>query len=134
MNRNTVIYDRVLLYKNKFEEHFETEYFETPVDFRRMKQLANVPLEEIAKRLDFMMTEHEWFAGEVQRCTVNAFVNNFNSFVSVSRVKIDEAKKAREMQRIMEEKYYRCDRCGQNVKRAERTNHERYTCPSLINK
>ncbi len=131
--RNTVVYDRVLLFKNKFEEHLREDFDVLPMHFKQMKDLVNIELDRIAERLDFMMTEDEFFAGDPQKCTINAFVKNFNRFRSSgdTKSKLDEAKKARDMQKKQLELYYQCDKCGHNVKKTNRYNHEMYICQAV---
>lgn len=130
---NTIIYDRVMLFKQKFEEHLGAEFDVLPQHFRHMKALSNIPLDRISERLDFMMTEHEFFAGDITRCTLNAFINNFNSFrpTTEAKAKVDEAIKAREMQKRLQQNYYTCPKCGQNVKRSNQYNHEQYICQAV---
>lgn len=134
--RNTVVFDRVLLFKNKFEQHLQEQFDILPQHYKQIKPLLNIELDKIAERLDFMMTEHEWFAGDVQRCTINAFVNNFNNLRSSeqTKVKIDESKKAKEIEKKMEQNYFKCEKCSQQIKRTEKFNHENYTCPTLLHK
>lgn len=131
---NTLIYDRVLLFKNKFEEHLQQEFDILPMHFKAMKDLKDIPLDRIAERLDYMMTEDEYFAGEVGKCTVNAFVRNFNRFRSADAIKqqIDESKKAKEIQKKIEETHYKCEKCNQSVKKSMRYNHDNFTCPMIL--
>jgi len=131
--KNTIVYDRVLLFKNKFEEHLQQDFDILPMHFKQMKDLSNIELDKIAERLDFMMTEDEYFAGDVGKCTITAFVRNFNRFRSteLSKSKIDEAMKAKEMQKKLNENFFKCEKCGQNIKRSQRHNHEAYICPAI---
>ena len=132
--RNTVIYDRVLLFKNKFEEHLQQDFDILPQHFRQIQDLKNIELDKIAERLDYMMTEDEYFAGDVGKCTIPAFVRNFNRFRSteISRSLIDEKKRAEEIKKKAEAIYYRCNDCGQQVKRSMRHNHEMYICQKSL--
>jgi len=88
--RDTSVYDRVTLFKQKYEEHLHEEFFILPMHYKEMKNLKGVPLDEIAKRLDYMMVEDEWFAGDVQRCTVNSFIRNFSRFISSKAISKDK--------------------------------------------
>lgn len=132
--KNPIIYDRVLLFKNKYEQHLMQDFDILPMHFKQMKDLSNIELDKIAERLDFMMTEDEFFAGDVGKCTITSFVRNFNRFRSteISKSKIDETMKAKELQKKLDEKYFICEKCKQRVKRTEKLNHEKYTCPTLL--
>jgi hypothetical protein len=119
------IHDRVLLFKNKFEEHLLEEFFILPMHYRQISQLEHIPLEKIAERLDYMMTRHEFFRGNVNACTINAFVKNFNNLQQTDK------RERLEQQKKIDEMYFVCPDCKQKVKRTNIDSHK-YNCVKLV--
>lgn len=123
--RNTIIYDRVILFKQKFEEHFLEEFDILPAHFRQIQDLAEIPLDKIAERLDYMMRDDQFFSGNISACTIPAFVRNFNRFRPSNR-KEELEKKKRE-----EELFYICPDCGKKEKRVNKASHI-YNCSKYL--
>lgn len=96
-----------------------------PMHYKQMKDLAGIPLDKIAERLDYMMKDDDFFSGNMGACTIPAFVRNFNRFRASDRKKELEQKKKEE------ELYYTCADCGRKEKRVNRNVHH-YNCPAYL--